>query len=166
MKVSKEFTQNRRRFRLSSQSDLLLSSSHKTYHQHQYCMITKLRGNKIKMNGKFLSATPHGKCPNTEFFLVRIFLYLNWIFNPYSVRIQQNTGQKIVRVWVRFTQCHYKFFIFFHVIILCIVIRNGKTFSFLMTKHFKPIYMILIMEIEIIVIRSAFHESLLQSNRS
>ena len=30
-------------------------------------------------------------CPNTEFFLVRIFLY--------SVRIQENTDQKKLRIW-------------------------------------------------------------------
>ena len=76
------------------------------------------------------------------------------MFSPYSVRIQQNTDQKTVCIWALFTQCHLKFFIFFHAIILCIVIRNGKTFPFLMTKHFKPIFMILIMEIEIIVIIS------------
>ena len=38
------------------------------------------------------------KCPNTELFLVRIFLYLDWIrrgrISPYSVRIQENTDQK------------------------------------------------------------------------
>ena len=31
------------------------------------------------------------KCPNTEFFLVRIFLY--------SVRIQENKDQKKLRIW-------------------------------------------------------------------
>ena len=36
-------------------------------------------------------------CPNTEFFLVRIFLY--------SVRIQENTNQKKLRIWTLFTQC-------------------------------------------------------------
>ena len=39
------------------------------------------------------------KCRNTEIFLARIFLYSDWIrrFNtksPYSVKIQENTGQK------------------------------------------------------------------------
>ena len=37
------------------------------------------------------------KCPNTEFFLVCIFLY--------SVRIQENTDQKRLRIWTLFTQC-------------------------------------------------------------
>ena len=37
------------------------------------------------------------KCPNTQFFLVRIFLY--------SVRIQENTDQKKLRIWALFTQC-------------------------------------------------------------
>ena len=36
------------------------------------------------------------KCPNTEFFLVRIFLY--------SVRIQENTHQKKLRIWTLFTK--------------------------------------------------------------
>ena len=40
------------------------------------------------------------KCPKTEFFLVRIFLYLDWI--------QENTDQKKLRIWTFFTQCiHY-----------------------------------------------------------
>ena len=39
------------------------------------------------------------KCPNTEFFLVPIFLYLDWIRDSlrksrYSVRIQENADQK------------------------------------------------------------------------
>ena len=36
------------------------------------------------------------KCPKTELFLVRIFLY--------SVRIQGNTDQKKLRIWTLFTQ--------------------------------------------------------------
>ena len=36
------------------------------------------------------------KCPNTEFFLVRILRYCPYLLrkSPYSVRIQENTGQK------------------------------------------------------------------------
>ena len=37
------------------------------------------------------------KCPNTEYFLVRIFLY--------SVRIQENMDQKKLRIWILFVQC-------------------------------------------------------------
>ena len=37
------------------------------------------------------------KCANTEFFLVRIFLY--------SVQIQENTDQKKTRICTLFTQC-------------------------------------------------------------
>ena len=37
------------------------------------------------------------KCPNTEFFLVRIFLY--------SVRILENTEQKKLGIWALSTQC-------------------------------------------------------------
>ena len=36
------------------------------------------------------------RCPNTEFFLVSIFLY--------SVRIQENIDQKKLRIWTLFTQ--------------------------------------------------------------
>ena len=38
----------------------------------------------------------HEKCPNTQFFPVRIFLY--------SVRIQENMDQKKLRIWTVFTQ--------------------------------------------------------------
>ena len=37
------------------------------------------------------------KRPNTEFFLVRIFLYFD--------RIQENTDQKKLSIWALFTQC-------------------------------------------------------------
>ena len=39
----------------------------------------------------FESFTLREKCPNTEFFLARIFLY--------SVRIQENKDQKKIRIW-------------------------------------------------------------------
>ena len=49
------------------------------------------------------------KCPNTEILLVRIFLYSDWIrrfteLSPYSVRIQKNTDQKKLPIWILFTQ--------------------------------------------------------------
>ena len=37
------------------------------------------------------------KCPNTEYFLVRGFLY--------SFRIQENMNQKKLCIWIIFTQC-------------------------------------------------------------
>ena len=37
------------------------------------------------------------KCPNTEFFLTRIFLYPDWI--------QENTDQKKLRIWTLFMHC-------------------------------------------------------------
>ena len=37
------------------------------------------------------------KCPNTEFFMVRIFLYSDWI--------QENTDQKKLRIWTIFRRC-------------------------------------------------------------
>ena len=42
------------------------------------------------------------KFPNTEFFLVLIFLY------SYSVRIQENADQKKLRIWTLLTQCKCK----------------------------------------------------------
>ena len=39
------------------------------------------------------------KCPNTEYFLVRIFPH-----SDYSVRMRENTDQKILRIWPLFTQ--------------------------------------------------------------
>ena len=38
----------------------------------------------------------HEKCPNMEFFLVRAFLYLDWI--------QENTDQEKLPIWTLFTQ--------------------------------------------------------------
>ena len=40
------------------------------------------------------------KCANTEFFLVRIFLYSDWI--------QKYKDQKKLRIWTLFTQCSSK----------------------------------------------------------
>ena len=44
---------------------------------------------------EILFVTLREKCPNTEFFQVRIFLH--------SVRIQENTEQKNLRIWTLFT---------------------------------------------------------------
>ena len=46
------------------------------------------------------------KCPYTEFFLVRIFLYSLLCKSPYSVWVQDNTDQKKLRIWTFFKQCH------------------------------------------------------------
>ena len=72
------------------------------------------------------------KCPNTEFFLVRIFPYSDWIrrdteylsvfslspysvwireilrISPYSVWKRENTDQKKLRIWTPFTQCYFR----------------------------------------------------------
>ena len=49
------------------------------------------------MNGYILlKVSLRKKCPNTEFFLVRIFLN--------SVRILENTDQRKLRIWTLFTQ--------------------------------------------------------------
>ena len=46
------------------------------------------------------------ECPNTEFFLVRIFLY--------SVQIYENTHQKKLCIWTLFTSCMW--FYWYHVL--------------------------------------------------
>ena len=57
----------------------------------------------------YLEFSLREKCPNTEFFLVRIFPYSDWIrgdsISPYSVRIHENTYQKKLRIWTLYTQC-------------------------------------------------------------
>ena len=61
------------------------------------------------------------KCPNTEFFLVCIFLYLDL----YSVKIQKNKDQKKFHIWTLFTQWrlnwifkHFKWCLYFTLIVL------------------------------------------------
>ena len=51
----------------------------------------RLRGSEnLNDNEKAVNNTLRGKCPNTEFFLVRI---------------QENTDHKKLRIWILFTQC-------------------------------------------------------------
>ena len=47
-------------------------------------------------NSNICKSPLHKKCPNTEFFLVRI--------PPYSVQMQKNTDQKNLRIWTPFPQ--------------------------------------------------------------
>ena len=47
----------------------------------------------------FVNYALREKCPNTEFFLVRIFLY--------SVQIQENTEQKNICIWTLFMQWQF-----------------------------------------------------------
>ena len=56
-----------------------------------------LTSRKIQKANKNNESNHCVKCPNTELFLVRIFLY--------SDRIQENTDQKWLRIWTLFT--HY-----------------------------------------------------------
>ena len=52
--------------------------------------------------------TQYERCPNTKFFLVRIFRHSDLTFSPsifpYSVRMQENVEQKKLRIWTLFTQ--------------------------------------------------------------
>ena len=57
----------------------------------------------------FLHNSLHEKCPNTEFFLVRIFPHFDWIRRDTPVWIRENTDQKKLLIWALFTQwlSHY-----------------------------------------------------------
>ena len=48
---------------------------------------------------EMLILTLREKCPNKEFFLVRIFPFSDWI--------RENTDQKKLRIWTLFTKCKY-----------------------------------------------------------
>ena len=55
---------------------------------------------------KKIAITLREKCSNTELFLVRIFLYSDWISkSPFSIQIQENTDQKWLLIWTLFAQC-------------------------------------------------------------
>ena len=59
---------------------------------------------------KFTTAL-HEKCPNTEVFSWSVFSWIQTEYGDlrskptYSVRIQENTDQKNLRIWILFTQC-------------------------------------------------------------
>ena len=65
---------------------------------------------KTQFHQNFQKKALRGKCPNTEFFLVRIFLHSDWTeygeilrISLYSVRMRENTDQKKLRIWTHFT---------------------------------------------------------------
>ena len=51
----------------------------------------------IYASALFISPKLREKRPNTKLFLVRIFLYSDWIL--------ENTNKKYLRIWTLFTQC-------------------------------------------------------------
>ena len=61
-------------------------------------------------DSKFFFDPLREKCPNTEFFPVRIFPHLDRIrrdilrIYPYLVQMRENTDQKKLRIWTLFTQ--------------------------------------------------------------
>ena len=67
--------------------------SEKLHKLHKNSMILL----KLAIEDKYATKTLREKCPNTEFFLVRIFLYSDWI--------QENMDQKKLRIWTLFTHC-------------------------------------------------------------
>ena len=75
------------------------------------------------------------KCPYTEFFLVRIFLYSDWIRRfdsirskpPYSKRMQENLDQKKLRIWTLFTQWTFKILYIDNVYFLCVFVYLRRT---------------------------------------
>ena len=61
----------------------------------------------IKCSHILVTSSLCEKCPNREFFLVRIFLYSEWVRSKslYSVQMQESTNQEILRIWTLLTQC-------------------------------------------------------------
>ena len=61
----------------------------------------------ISSQSPFSKACHYVRCPNTEFFLVRIRNEYGKIFriSPYSVRMWENKDQKKLRIWTLFRQC-------------------------------------------------------------
>ena len=51
----------------------------------------------------------HENCPNTEFSLVHIFLYLDRINLRIQLEYGKNTDQKKLRIWTLFTQWCFKY---------------------------------------------------------
>ena len=70
---------------------------HKFYFVHYWilCPIYNIVMGSVDVMDKLLGSLCE-KCPYTEFFLVRISPYLDWI--------QENTDQKKLRIWALFTQ--------------------------------------------------------------
>ena len=66
--------------------------SEKLHKLHKNSMILL----KLAIEDKYATKTLREKCPNREFFLVRIFLYSDWI--------QENMDQKKLRIWTFFMQ--------------------------------------------------------------
>ena len=76
------------------------SNSGKTKHELR---VTSCEFKSTSYEFKFTSCALHENCPNTEFFLVRIFLYYGWILKNFPV-FGLNTDQKKLRIRTLFTQ--------------------------------------------------------------
>ena len=70
--------------------------SHYIWNISDICKTCNIR---LNIPLRLLTITLREKSPNMEFFLVFIFLY--------SVRIQENTDKKKLRIWTFFTQCNH-----------------------------------------------------------
>ena len=78
----------------------------------KYNNIYKVKFNKVVL----MLISLREKSPNTDFFLVRIFLY--------SVRIQENTDQKKLHIWTLFTQCLVKCCSYILILIVELILRT------------------------------------------
>ena len=62
----------------------------------------------VELAKKIVNQSLREKCPNTEFLLACIFPHSDWIqrdtISPYSVRMQENTEQKELRIWTLITK--------------------------------------------------------------
>ena len=64
------------------------------------------------VTGLHMLTTLLEKCPNTDFFSGSYFPVFGLNTEIYSVRIQENTDQKKLRIWTLFTQCYVSVFSF------------------------------------------------------
>ena len=74
--------------------------------------------------------------PNTDFFLVRIFMHSDWIqsISPHSVRMRENTDQKKLHIWTLFKQCVFNQFIIFSLFISFIFTTSLSLFNLFSTN--------------------------------
>ena len=87
----------------------------------------------LKTNNWRVHVSLREKCPNTEFFLIRICLYSAWI--------RVNTDQKKLLIWTRFTQCqcpirHTLVILLQIVVYFTFVCKNNRLMSEFQMLHY------------------------------
>ena len=69
------------------------------------------------VKGLHMLTTLLEKCPNTGFFSGLYFPVFGLNTEIYSVRVQENTDQKKLRIWTFFTQCYVSVFSFIQMLL-------------------------------------------------